>query len=103
LIVGLSCSVINSTFNKKELLRITKSKHFIESKLGEETALNPVPSDFERDDDDPLSIRSLSTTFLAIIIAFLTVLLPSISVFLGRPLSQSNEIISNYSIKKDGS
>ena len=71
--------------------------------LGEEPNINSVPSDFERDDDDPLSIRRLSTTFLSILIASLTVLLPSISVFLGRPLSQSNEIISNYSIKKDGS
>ena len=84
-------------------MRITKSKYFIESKLGEEPAFNSVQSDFERDDDDPLSIRSLSTTFLAIIIASLTVLLPSISIFLGRPLYQSNEIISNYPIKKDGS
>ena len=84
-------------------MRYTKSKHFVESKLGEEPNLNSVSSDFERDDEDPLSIRSLSTTFLAILISSLAVLLPSISVFLGRPFPQSNEIISNYSIKKDGS
>ena len=81
----------------------TKSKQFIQSKSSEESSYGSARSDFERDDDDPLSIRRLSTTFLSILIASLTVLLPSISVFLGRPLSQSNEIISNYSIKKDGS
>ncbi len=60
-------------------------------------------SDFERDDDDPLSIRSLSITSLGIIFAFLTFLLPSISIFIGRPFSQGNEVISNHDFKKDGS
>ena len=80
----------------------TKSKHFIKSKLSEESSLNPSQSDFERDDDDPLSIRSLSITFLGIIFAFLTILLPSISILIGRPLSQGNEIIHNHDFKKDG-
>jgi len=83
-------------------LRITKSKYFIESKLGEEPAFNSVQSDFERDDDDPLSIRSLSITSLGIIFAILTIFLPSISILIGRPLSQGNEIIHNNDFKKDG-
>ena len=81
----------------------TKSKHFIKSKSSEETSLGSIQSDFERDDDDPLSIRSLSITSLGIIFAFLTFLLPSIGILIGRPFSQGNEVISNRNFKKDGS
>ncbi|WP_288262011.1 hypothetical protein [uncultured Prochlorococcus sp.] len=81
----------------------TKSKHFIKSTLGEEPSLDYALSDFEKDDDDPLSIRSLSITSLGIIFAFLTFLLPLVSIFIGRPLSQGNEIIFNQDFKKDGS
>ena len=81
----------------------TKSKHFIKSKSSEKSSLGSFESDFERDDDDPLSIRSLSITSLGIIFAFLTFLLPSISILIGRPLSQGNEVIFNHDFKKDGS
>ena len=81
----------------------TKSKQFIQSKSSEESSLGSAQSDFERDDDDPLSIRSLSITSLGIIFAFLTFLLPSISVLIGRPLSQGKEVIFNHDFKKDGS
>ncbi len=81
----------------------TKSKHFIKSKLREEFSLDSSQSDFEKDDDDPLSIRSLSITSLGIIFAFLTFLLPSISILIGRPFSQGNEVIFNHDFKKDGS
>ena len=80
----------------------TKSKHFIISKISEGSSLGSAQSDFERDDDDPLSIRSISITSLGIIFAFLTIFLPSISILIGRPLSQGNEMIHNYDFKKDG-
>ncbi len=80
----------------------TKSKQFIQSKSSEESSHCSARSDFERDDDDPLSIRSLSITSLGIIFAFLTIFLPSISVLIGRPSSQGNEIIHNHDFKKDG-
>ena len=80
----------------------TKSKQFIQSKSSEESSLGSAQSDFERDDDDPLSIRSLSITSLGIIFAFLTFLLPTIGILIGRPLSQGNEIIHNHDLKKDG-
>jgi len=83
-------------------LSYTKSKQFIQSKSSEESSHGSARSDFERDDDDPLSIRSLSITFLGIIFAFLTILLPSFSILIGRPLPQGNEIIHNYDLKKDG-
>ena len=81
----------------------TKSKHFTKSKLSEESSLGSTLSDFVKDDDDPLSIRRLSLTSLGIIFAFLTFLLPSISILIGRPFSQGNEVISNHDFKKDGS
>ncbi len=81
----------------------TKSKHFIKTKLSEESSLSSAQSDFERDDDDPLSIRGLSIASLGIICAFLTFLLPSISILIGRPFSQGNEVIFNHDLKKDGS
>jgi len=84
-------------------LSYTKSKHFIKSKSSEESSLDSVQSEFERDDDDPLSIRSLSITSLGIIFAFLTILLPSISILIGRPFSKGNEVIFNHDFKKDGS
>ena len=79
----------------------TKSKHFIISKLSDNPSLDSSQSDFESD-DDPLSIRSLSITSLGIIFACLTFLLPSISVLIGRPLSQGNEVILKKDFKKDG-
>jgi len=83
-------------------LSYTKSKQFIQSKSSEESSHGSARSDFERDDDDPLSIRSLSITSLGIIFAFLTIFLPSISILIGRPSSQGKEVIHNYDFKKDG-
>ena len=80
----------------------TKSKHFIKSKSSEESSLGSGQGDFEKDDDDPLSIRSLSITSLGIIFALLTILLPSITILIGRPLSQGKEVILNQDFKKDG-
>ena len=80
----------------------TKSKHITKSQLSDESSFGSSLSDFERDDDDPLSIRKLSITSLGIIFAFLTFLLPSISIFIGRPFSKGNEVISNHDFKKDG-
>ena len=81
----------------------TKSKHFVKSKLSEESSLSPALSDFDRDDDDHLSISRLSLTSLGIIFAFMTFVLPSISILIGRPFTQENEIIHYHDFKKDGS
>ena len=81
----------------------TKSKHFTKSKLSEESSLGSPQSDLERDDDEPFSIKSLSITFLGIIFAFLTFLLPSLSILIGRPFSKGNEVIFSHDFKKDGS
>ena len=84
-------------------MKYTNSKKFVEGKLSENSSLIAISSEFVRDDNDPLSIRSLLISFLGIIIASLTILLPSIGILLGRPLSQGNEISTLHLIKKDGS
>ena len=85
-------------------MKYTNSKQFVEGKLSDDSSLITISSELIRDDDDdPLSMRSLSISFIGIIIASMTILLPSISVLLGRPLSQENEITSFQLIKKDGS
>ena len=85
-------------------MKYTNSKQFVEGKLRENSSLITVSSKLERDDDyEPSSMRSLSVSFLGIIIASLAILLPSISILLGRPFSQENEITSYHLTKKDGS
>ena len=84
-------------------MKYTNSKQFVKSNLSEKSSLITISSELEKDEDDPLSMRSLSISFFGIIIASLTILLPSISILLGRPLSQENEITSFHLIKKDGS
>ena len=84
-------------------MSFTKSKQFVKSTSSEVSSLGSAQNDFEKDDDDPLSIRSLSITSLGIIFAFLTFVLPSISILIGRPLSKGNEVIFNHDFKKDGS
>ena len=84
-------------------MKYTNSKQFVKSNLSENSSLITISSELERDDDDPLSIRSLSVTFLGIMMAFLTFFLPTIGIFLGRPFSQVNEITKKHSIQKDGS
>ena len=81
----------------------TKSKQFIKSKSIEESSFGSAQSDFDRDDDDPLSIRSLSITSLGIIFALLTFFLPSICILIGRPFSKGNEVTFSRDLKKDGS
>ena len=84
-------------------MSFTKSKQFIQSKSSGESSLGSAQSDSEKDDDDPLSIRSLSITSLGIIFALLTFLLPSIGILIGRPFSKGNEVTFSRDFKKDGS
>ena len=83
-------------------MKYTNSKQFVKSKLSEESSLITFSSDLERDDDDPLSIGTLSVTFLGIMIAFFTFFLPSISVLLSRPFSQDKEMTTKQFIQKNG-
>ena len=85
-------------------MKYTKSKDFVKGKLIEDYSINSSTYDFERDDDDdPFSFRRVSTKFLGLMIGLLTILLPSLSVYLSTSSFQENKIIINHSIKKDGS
>ena len=84
-------------------MKYTNSKQFVEGKLSENSSLVTISSELERDDDDPLSFGRLSVSFLGVILALLTILLPLIGILLGRPLSQGNKVNSFHLIKKDGS
>jgi len=84
-------------------LRYVQSKQFEKGKLIEDYSINSFEVDFERDDEDPLSVKRFSITFLGFMIALMTILLPSISIYFARPSSQENKVIINHSIKKDGS
>ena len=84
-------------------MRHTKSEYSVKSDARVMPHHDTLSSDFERDEVDSLNIRSLSITFLGITITFLTIVLPSTIVLLGRPVSQGNEIIFNHSVNKDGS
>ena len=84
-------------------MKYANSQQFVKGNLSEKSSLINVSSELERDDEDPLSIRNLSSTLLGFSMALLVILLPLISVLLGRPLSQRNEMHTNQSIKKDGS
>ena len=80
-----------------------KPNRFIKSKSSDSSSLVSAFSDFEKDDDDPLSIKRLSLRSFGFIFAFLTFLLPSVSILIGRPFSKGNEVIFNQDFKKDGS
>ena len=58
--------------------------------------------EFGKDDDDPLSIRDASSTFVGIILAIMTLFLPAISVFLERPFLHRDGIIFKEMVSKDG-
>ena len=55
-----------------------------------------------REDEDPLSLVDASITILGIILAILTIFLPTISVLLERPLPQNEGAEINQFLKKDG-
>ena len=83
-------------------MEYTNSKQFVKSKTSDESFLVTISSELAKDEDEPLSIKSLSITFLGILIAFLTFFLPTISILLGRSFSQVNETMNKQLIQKDG-
>ena len=78
-------------------------KQFEKSNFREDSSLFTGSSELEKDDEDPLSIGNSSIAILGVILASLTIMLPSVSVLLGRPLSQKNEVTLIYPTQKDGS
>tara|TARA_Y100000589_G_scaffold54656_1_gene45352 strand:+ start:158 stop:409 length:252 start_codon:yes stop_codon:yes gene_type:complete len=58
--------------------------------------------EFGKEDDDPLSIKDASSTVIGITLAVMTLFLPAISVFLGRPFLNRTGVIYNEMAIKDG-
>ena len=79
--------------NPKQLVRSNSTKESFPFSKREELG---------KEDDDPLSIRGKSISILGFFMAIMTIVLPSVSVFLERPLLQEYGVISNQSLKKDG-
>ncbi len=76
--------------------------NLIRSNSSEESLSVPKRCDSGKDDDDPLSIRGKSISFLGLILALMTIVLPTTSVLIERPLLQDFGETSNQRLEKDG-
>tara|TARA_Y100001970_G_scaffold200773_1_gene244261 strand:+ start:31826 stop:32077 length:252 start_codon:yes stop_codon:yes gene_type:complete len=77
-------------------------KQFVRSNLTEDSLFISKREELGKEDDDPLSIWGKSLKILGFVLAASTIVLPTISVFLERPLLQDYGVISNQRIEKDG-
>ena len=57
--------------------------------------------EFGKDEDDPLSIKDISSTVIGIILAVMTLFLPAISVFCERPFLNRTGYYNEF-VNKDG-
>ncbi len=77
-------------------------KKIVRSNSTEDSLSISNREEVSKDDDDPLSIKGKSISILGLILAVMTIILPTISVFLERPLLQNYGVISNQRVQKDG-
>jgi len=77
-------------------------KKFVRSNSTEDSLFISNREELDKEDDDPLSIKGKSISILGLLLAAMTIILPTISVFLERPLLQDYGVISNQRLKKDG-
>ena len=77
-------------------------QQLVRSNSTEESLFLSKREELGKEDDDPLSIRGKSISILGLLLAAMTIVLPTISVFLDRPLLQDYGVISNQRLKKDG-
>ena len=77
-------------------------KQFTKNTSKDESPFISNRGEFGKDDDDPLSIKDVSSTVIGIILAVMTLFLPAISVFLERPFLQKTGVIHNQMVNKDG-
>ena len=80
----------------------TNPKQFSNNFSKDESPFISNRDEFGKEDDDPLSIKGTSISILGLLLAAMTIVLPTISVFLERPLLQDYGVISNQRLKKDG-
>ena len=77
-------------------------KQFVKNNSKEVSLLLSNRDELVKDDDDPLSIKDVSSSLVGIILAIMTMLFPAISVFLERPLLPRNEATYKEMVKKHG-
>ena len=77
-------------------------KKFVKINSNEDSLFISKREELGKEDDDPLSIKGTSISILGLLLAAMTIVLPTISVFLERPLLQDYGVISNQRLKKDG-
>ena len=65
-------------------------KQFLKNSKSERSFLNLHKKEIKTDDDDPLSILGSSLTLLGILLAFMTVLIPTAFVLIERPFPQGS-------------
>ena len=76
-------------------------KQFANNISKDESLLIFNRGEFGKDDDDPLSIKDASLTFIGYVLAVLTLFLPAISVFFERPFVHRTGFY-NEMVNKDG-
>ena len=76
-------------------------KQFTNNISKDESLFSSNRGEFGKDDDDPLSIKDASSTFIGFILAVMTLFLPAISVFFERPFLQRTNFY-NEMVNKDG-
>ena len=76
-------------------------KQFANNFSKDESPLTANRDEVGKDDDDPLSIRDVSSTAIGFILAVMTLFLPAISIFFERP-SLNRTGFYNEMVNKDG-
>tara|TARA_B100000614_G_scaffold219525_1_gene205754 strand:- start:86 stop:334 length:249 start_codon:yes stop_codon:yes gene_type:complete len=76
-------------------------KQFANNISKDVSPFNSKRDEFGKDDDDPLSIKDVSSTVIGFILAVMTFFLPAISIFFERPFLNRNGFY-NEMVKKDG-
>jgi len=76
-------------------------KQFAKNTSKHESPLIYNGGEFGKDDDDPLSIKDISSTLIGFILAVMTLFLPAISVFFERPFLHRTGYYKEI-VNKDG-
>ena len=79
----------------------TNPKQFAKNISKDESPFVANRDEFGKDDDDPLSIKDISSTLIGFILAVMTLFLPAISVFFERPFLQRTGYYKEI-VNKDG-
>tara|TARA_B100001109_G_scaffold12754_1_gene9566 strand:- start:408 stop:656 length:249 start_codon:yes stop_codon:yes gene_type:complete len=76
-------------------------KQFAKNTSKHESPFISNGGEFGKDDDDPLSIKDISSTLIGFILAVMTLFLPAISVFFERPFLHRTGYYKEI-VNKDG-